>query len=437
MLRSFSIGLLASAVAIAPLPLKAQDGSAEDLGDVMSISLKDVVKPTLGFQGALQGAGTPNQAGIGGFLPLSVGDNSVWFLDALANVNFADYENNSSIINTDVAGTTVSTSTRVGYRWLNGDRSWMYGLNAGYDTRPMATGAADSGVSLFGTEKTVFFQQAAVNLEAVSNTWNFNAYGLLPTGKKVQQINWLYQAGALATYGLDAGYNITPDLTASIGYYYQDGDGSEADGSGVLGRVAYEITYGLIAGVNVTYDEAFETRFSADVEYRFGGPSKTVDKKVIAELPVIQALSSSPNHRNVRVHDKFTFDYPNDFYFDKDTGIAAAKTCLKKQNVDPDFQVSDLGYPTPPKKALISYVSDDGSVGVIDSILKFQQDFTDQYPNFNLKKWESCVKSETRQANINKVYRALKAQKIYSQKDIDAIIQSMQKDANSNVKAED
>jgi hypothetical protein len=35
----------------------------------MSISLKDVVKPTFGFQGALQGAGTPHQAGIGGFLP--------------------------------------------------------------------------------------------------------------------------------------------------------------------------------------------------------------------------------------------------------------------------------------------------------------------------------------------------------------------------------
>ena len=48
MLRHLSIGLLASAVAIAPLPLKAQDGSADDLG-VMSISLKDVVKPTFGF----------------------------------------------------------------------------------------------------------------------------------------------------------------------------------------------------------------------------------------------------------------------------------------------------------------------------------------------------------------------------------------------------
>ena len=66
-------GVAAVALAGTPLlPAAAQeDGSADDLG-VMSISLKDVVKPTLGFQGALQGAGTPNQAGIGGFsAPLS------------------------------------------------------------------------------------------------------------------------------------------------------------------------------------------------------------------------------------------------------------------------------------------------------------------------------------------------------------------------------
>ena len=59
MLRRLSLGLLASAISIASLPAIAQeDGIADDLG-VMSISLKDVVKPTLGFQGALQGAGTP------------------------------------------------------------------------------------------------------------------------------------------------------------------------------------------------------------------------------------------------------------------------------------------------------------------------------------------------------------------------------------------
>ena len=178
MLRRLSLGLLASAISVASLPAIAQEeGSADDLGDVMSISLKDVVKPTLGFQGALQGAGTPNQAGIGGFLPLSVGENSVFFADVQANVNFADYGNDSSIINTTVAGTTISTSSRLGYRWLNSDRSWMYGLNAGYDSRPMATGDADTGVSV--TDKSsVFFQQVAVNAEAVSDSWNFNAYAL-------------------------------------------------------------------------------------------------------------------------------------------------------------------------------------------------------------------------------------------------------------------
>ena len=130
MLRRLSAGLLATAAFVAPLAATAQEGSAEDLG-VMSISLADVVKPTIGFQGSLQGAGTPNQAGIGGFLPLSVGENSVWFLDALVNANFADRSNYSSIVDTTVAGTTISTSTRLGYRWLNEDRSWMYGLNVG------------------------------------------------------------------------------------------------------------------------------------------------------------------------------------------------------------------------------------------------------------------------------------------------------------------
>ena len=51
------------------LPAAAQEAdTAEDLGGVMSISLKDVVESTIGFQAAVQGAGTPNQTGLGGFL---------------------------------------------------------------------------------------------------------------------------------------------------------------------------------------------------------------------------------------------------------------------------------------------------------------------------------------------------------------------------------
>ena len=285
------------------LPAIAQEaGSAEDLG-VMEINLSDAVQFNWGFQGALQGAGTRNQAGIGGFLPIAVGENSVFFADVLLNANFADYGNDSSIINTTVAGTTISTSTRLGYRWLNSDRSWMYGLNAGYDSRPMNTGGTDTGINVSGTEKSAFFQQVAVNAEAVSNDWNFNAYALIPVGDTEQQLNSAYQGGALDTYGLDVGYAITPEWDASIGYYYQSGDLGEADGSGVLGRLAYEMTSGVTAGVNISYDEAFDTRVSADLKVRFGGASTTAKRKEVQQQPVINALTSTPSNRDVRVHD--------------------------------------------------------------------------------------------------------------------------------------
>ena len=286
---------------------EAKAGNAADLG-VMSISLKDAIQPNFGFQGALQGAGTPNQAGIGGFLPLIIGDNSIFFLDAQANANFADYNNYSSIINTTVAGTTISTSSRLGYRWLNGDRSWMFGVNAGYDSRPMATGAADTGVNVTNSS-TVFYQQVAAGLEAVSNTWNFNAYALVPVGDTEQQLNSAYQGGALDTYGLDVGYAITPDFKASVGYYYQNGDFGTADGSGINGRLAYNISNGLTAGVNLSYDQAFETRFSADLKYRFGSNGYGApSKKKALQTPVIEALTDSVKHRDVRVHDGFSSD---------------------------------------------------------------------------------------------------------------------------------
>ena len=161
----------------------------------------------------------------------------------------------------------------------------------------------NTGINVSGTEESAFFQQVAVNAEAVSNDWNFNAYALIPIGDTEQELNWFYWGGALNTYGLDVGYFITPEWNASVGYYYQHGDLGSADGSGVLGRVAYEISNGLTAGVNISYDEAFETRVSADLKVRFGGPSTTAKRKEVQQRPVISALTSSPSHRDVRVHD--------------------------------------------------------------------------------------------------------------------------------------
>ena len=126
---------------------------------------------------------------------------------------------------------------------------------------------------------------------------------MLPVSDTEQQLNCFPQGGSLNTYGLDVGYFITPVVNTSVGYYYQNGDLGFADGSGVLGRVAYEISNDLTAGVNISYDEAFETSVSADLKVRFGGASTTAQRKDVQQLPVINALTSSPSNRDVRVHD--------------------------------------------------------------------------------------------------------------------------------------
>ena len=283
---------------------KVVQGTAADLGE-MGVSLKDAVKFNYGFQGQLQGAGTPNEAGLGAFIPLHVGSNSVTFVDVLVDVGFNDYSGYSSIINTQVLGGKISTSTRLGYRWLNGNRSWMYGVNAGYDSRPIKTGGTDTGISVTNSG-TDFFQQIAVGLEAVSNTWNFNAYALVPVGDTEDKMNSIYQGGALDTYGLDVGYSITPDLRASVGYYYQYRSEEYVNGSGIRGRLSYNLTNGLTVGANLSYDQAFETRVSADIKYRFGANgygAPSIRKQQPVVMPVIQALSTTPANRDVRVHD--------------------------------------------------------------------------------------------------------------------------------------
>ena len=289
----------AAALAFAAVPhsVRADGGQLE--GNVLERSLKDDVRFRWDIQGQTQGAGTPNQAGVDLFIPLSVNEQSVWFVDTQFNANFGDFDG-SSIDNTDVAGTTLSTSTRLGYRWLNDDSSWMYGVNAGYDTRNMDTGDAAVAVT---DKRDVTFQQAALGLEAVNDDWNLNAYALMPTGDTEKRLNSHFKGGALDTYGLDIGFDITDEINSSVGYYYQQGDDDSADASGVRGRLAYDLGNGLTVGTTLSYDDAFDTRLSGNFKYKFG---KQTSKKKEWKSPVIEAMSQSVNDRDVRVHDGIT-----------------------------------------------------------------------------------------------------------------------------------
>ena len=304
MFRKLSLGLASMALLSGSLPVSAGDATAEGLG-VMSINFKDVVKPSFGVQGALQGAGTPNFAGAGVFIPFGVTNNSLWFVDAMANYDFADRHNYSSIVDTTIKGGTISTSTRVGYRWLNNDFSTLYGLSVGYDSRPTSSGYADSGVGV--EDGYAFFQQVAVNAHATLGKFNLDAYGLVPFGETTQELNWNYNAGALTTWGGDIGYEVFPNLSVSVGGYYQAGDynkclgGNEVDGYGYRAAINYALTDSFNLEASLSHDEDFDTRYVAGFTYRFVKDQIKLNRDSVS--PALRAALSSPSQRIVRLHD--------------------------------------------------------------------------------------------------------------------------------------
>ena len=290
-MKKYLIPLLATLITT-PTVINADTGFSNE------VNLKNNdIKTEWQIQGQTQGAGVPNSAGIGTFKPFAIKEKSLWFLDSKLNANFGDFDG-SSIINTDVAGTSLSTSTRIGYRSLKKDNSKVYGFNFGYDTRNMNTGDADNATVT--DKKDVSFQQVAFSLEAASENLNINSYALIPTGDVEKQLNDTYLGGAMNTYGVDVGFDLTDDLISSVGYYYQHHDQEEIDGSGVKANLTYDLGNGLTVATNISYDEAFDTRVSADFKYRFRFDGKGKDN---SQSSVIKALSKPLSNRDVRVHD--------------------------------------------------------------------------------------------------------------------------------------
>ena len=59
----------------------------------------------------------------------------------------------------------------------------MFSLNADDDSRPVNTGDVDTYIKRANSvsdNRDVFFSYVASGLEAFSNSWNFNAYAIVP-----------------------------------------------------------------------------------------------------------------------------------------------------------------------------------------------------------------------------------------------------------------
>ena len=284
------------ACAALPHPVAADTGSTQNSTPIES-SLKDDVLGGMSINLQTQGAGVPNSIGWGSFKPFWMTNNSLWFFDSVTNINLGDHVGNSSIVNTDVDGVSLSGSNKFGKRWLNDDQTWMYGLNAGFDNRRLNTGGADG--TKVKNRRNVSFYQVALGLEAISNNWEWNPYILYPVGDTERKLNNKFDGGVLDTYGLDMGYNFTPNLKSSLGYYYQQGD-SYVNGSGIKGGLDYHFDNGFSVGTNVSHDAAYQTRISATFNYRFRFDGQQKNN----QPNVIKALSASPANRDVRVHDR-------------------------------------------------------------------------------------------------------------------------------------
>ena len=295
-MKKFLIPLLAT-LTTTPIAINADTGFSNEV----NLKNKDL-KTEWQIQGQTQGTGVPNSGGIGIFKPLAINEKSLWFLDSKLNANFGDFDG-SSIINTDVAGISLSTSSRIGYRWLNKDNSKIYGFNFGYDTRNMNTGDADNATVI--NKKDVSFQQVAFSFETASENLNTNSYALIPIGDVEKQLNDTYQGGAMNTYGLDVGFEITDNLNSSIGYYYQYRDQEEIDGSGVKVSISYQLSDDLNVGVNVSYDDAFDTRLNGNFKYEFGKINKKESRK---SSTISDAFTKSIPNREIRVHDYYIVD---------------------------------------------------------------------------------------------------------------------------------
>ncbi|MCP4951311.1 MAG: hypothetical protein GY922_05630, partial [Proteobacteria bacterium] len=66
----------------------------------------------------------------------------------------------------------------------------------------------------------------------------------------------------------------------------------------------YDITDNLTAGLKVSYDDAFETRVMATINWSFADLFKGDEaQKEATTNAVMKAFNASPEQRDVRVHD--------------------------------------------------------------------------------------------------------------------------------------
>lgn len=251
---------MGSCLLVAPVAGLAQEQSASPRPSIPR------VEATGGIRFQSQGGGTANTVSGYLFAPLSQSaSGGLSFLDFSANLNLGGVAPQVNTVNAGV-------STRLGYRWLNQPQTWIYGVNAGVDTRPAYSSYAF---------------QAGVGAEALSRSLEFrlNSYIPFANTNELYATGWTnaaltgdrlildgYNQYVVAVGGVDfeAGVPLKTwkngSLWAYAAYYYLDGD-YLAGSSGIRGRAEVRVGSQLAVGATVSYDNLFYTQATGYIRY--------------------------------------------------------------------------------------------------------------------------------------------------------------------------
>ncbi|WP_341881265.1 inverse autotransporter beta domain-containing protein [Synechococcus sp. UW140] len=261
-------GLLSSQV------VSAQTTTVEAVSSDKKIPL---LKANGGLRFDSQGAGTPNTLSGYAFLPILANNRGdILFAESYINWNIAS----------DGIDSSIGSSTRLGYRWLAENKSWIYGVNAGIDNRPFqAQNFLQAGVGLEALSPNIELRvNGYIPFSQTSNLYStaYNgAYGLVNDQLQLNRSRWF----GVALGGIDAEVG-TPvarwqggDLRLYASYYYLDGD-YVSGSSGVRARAELRLGDKLSVGGTVSYDDIFQTQATGYVRLGFSPQQKPVGKTI-------------------------------------------------------------------------------------------------------------------------------------------------------------
>lgn len=251
-------------------PLSAGYAMAEEknnakTSDALSTKNLPKVNTSGGLRFDSQGAGTPNSLSGYFFLPFTQDPNgSLFFVEGFGSWNYGS----------ELADNNFGGSSRLGYRWMDKPKTWLFGLNGGVDTTPY---------------NNSYYWQAGLGAEALSKNFEARVNGYIPFGDTNEfvssGINSAYLAsnklylnayekwttsfgGAEIELGVPLARWKGGSLWGYSGYYYLNS--SVADGpssSGFKARAEIRLGSNLALGTTFTYDDIFSSRALGYISY--------------------------------------------------------------------------------------------------------------------------------------------------------------------------